>query len=223
MLKEGDIKYLQNIDGVINVDERIICVGELRKYFLHKLKGKIKFNNKIDEKSFEKLKSSYDYVIDCTWGKLSPLLESFYEVTHLAYCKYKQETIHPALTFVDGDLWSLYPTERKGIYTLSNVKYTPLFESKVYADVEDFMKKIDKKTLEDNYSKMVEDVKFYYPDFENMFEYIEDQVSVKTKIVGSNDPRDCRVWKEEDNVIRVFSGKIDTLYIAEEFVLNEIL
>lgn len=222
LLKPDDIPFLKNIDGVINVDERVICVDQMRKSFKHKLKDKILLNKNIDNASFENLKQTNDYVIDCTWGKLEPLLESFYEVTHLAYCKYKGKTKHPALTFVDGNLWSLYPTEKKDVFTLSHVKYTPIFQSNEINEVNDFVTALDEEALKENYLKMLMDVRFYYEDFEKNFEYIDNQVSVKTKIVGSNDPRDCRVWKE-DNVIRVFSGKIDTLYIAEEFVLNEIL
>jgi hypothetical protein len=222
LLKNQSKVFLNNVEGIINVDERVICVERLKKYFKKKLKNKIILNHTIDNDIFNELKETYDYVIDCTWGKLTPLLNSFYEVTHLAYCKNINKQNHPALTFVDGNLWSLYPTEDKDIFTLSSVSHTPLFQSNVYKEIQDFIKSLDDKTLKINYLKMVNDVEYYYPNFKENFKYIGNQISVKTKIIGSNDPRDCRVWRDE-NVIRVFSGKIDTLYIAEDYIMNEIL
>jgi hypothetical protein len=222
LLKNQSKVNLKNVEGIINVSERVICVDKLKKYFKNKLNDKIILKHAISISEFSEFKSKFDYVIDCTWGKFSPLLNSYYEVTHLAYVKMTSFETHPALTFVDGNLWSLYPTENEGIYTLSSVKHTPLFQSHKYVEVEDFVESLDKTILISNFLKMIGEVEYYYPCFKDKFDYIGDQISVKTKIIGSNDPRDCRVWRE-DNVIRVFSGKIDTLYIAEDYIMNEIL
>lgn len=214
--------YLNNIEGIINVDERIICTNSLKNHFKDKFKDKIIFNFKVDEEIFNGLKKDNDFVIDCTWGKLNSFQDSYYEVTHLAYCKNLTNKKHPALTFVDGNLWSLYPTENEKIFTLSSVVHTPLFKSKSLVEIQEFIYSLTKEKLFENYLKMTSEVEYYYPSFKDNFEYIEDQISIKTKIIGANDPRDCRVSIDE-NVIRVFSGKIDTLYIAEDFIMDKIL
>jgi hypothetical protein len=222
LINSQDKSYLNNIEGIINVSERVICTNSLQNHFKVKLENKIIFNYEVDESKFNKLKMENDFVVDCTWGKLNAFNDSFFEVTHLAYCRNLTKKDHPALTFVDGNLWSLYPTEDKEIFTLSSVIHTPLYKSKSLIEVQQFKATLTKDILLDNYIKMTNDVEYYYPTFKNNFEYVGDQISIKTKIIGANDPRDCRV-SIDDNVIRVFSGKIDTLFIAEEFILNEIL
>ena len=69
----------------------------------------------------------FDYCIDCTWGHLKPDKNFFFESTILLY--YRAKTLNrksKALTFVDGPLCSLYPTEKDDIYTLSSVLHTPI-------------------------------------------------------------------------------------------------
>jgi hypothetical protein len=82
-----------------------------------------------------------------------------------------------------------------------------------------FLKNISNNLLNQNSLMMEKQIKKYFPNFHDYFEHEGHQVSMKTKIKGVNDPRDCRIIKK-GNVISIFSGKIDTLYIAEEFILN---
>lgn len=219
-----DLKIdLHNIEGVINVDERIICVEELKKHFSEKIGKNVHFNTKVDEKKLSSLKSKFDYVIDCTWGKLKLFSESFYEVTHLAYCQIvNPEKQQIALTFVDGDLFSLYPTENPEIFTLSHVTHTSLFKSKNFNEIENYMNELTKPYLESNFYLMKRDLVHYYPDFEHNFKYVGDQISIKTKFDADNDPRDCRIIHKE-NLISIFSGKVDTLFVAEEYILKIII
>jgi hypothetical protein len=222
LINTKDQSSLINVEGIINVSERVIRTNSLKIHFKEKLIDKITFNCFVDDLKLNKLKIENDYVIDCTWGKLNSFADSFFEVTHLAYCRNLTKKSHPALTFVDGNLWSLYPTENSEIFTLSSVIHTPLVKSESLKDIQEVKESLSKDILLDNYIKMTNDVEYYYPTFKDNFEYVGDQVSIKTKIIGANDPRDCRV-SIEDNVIRIFSGKIDTLYIAEEFIFNKLL
>lgn len=61
----------------------------------------------------------------------------------------------------------------------------------------------------------------FYPDFYNYFDYIQPKFSYKTKFESENDSRYVIIEKE-DNLIKVFSGKIDTVFEAEEKIKKEL-
>ena len=55
----------------------------------------------------------------------------------------------------------------------------------------------------------------YYSDFNKDFDYVEPKFSYKTKFNSENDSR-YTIIETEGNLIKVFSGKIDTIFEAEE-------
>lgn len=218
-----EINFLNNTEGIISVGERIINVSKLKEYFQDTLINFVEFNFEVTKTVLLKLSSDYDFVIDCTWGKLLPPENIFYEVTHLAYYKLKNnKKFNFGITYVDGSLCSLYPTEQEKIYTLSSVEYTPLFKSDNLAKANDFLDNISDEKLDNNAINMEYQLKKFFPSFCEYFELEGHQVSMKSKINGCNDPRDCRIT-QEGNIISIFSGKIDTLYIAEDYILNKLL
>lgn len=218
--KPSEFPFLENTDGVVCVDERIILVTALKEFFYKKLRNVIQFNSTVSPKDLATLANKYDYVIDCTWGKLMQPKDVFYEVTHLGYYKTRPGiNFNFGLTYVDGALCSLYPTEIAGRFTLSSVTFTPLFRSEKLEEANQFLGGVSKETLIANVKRMAAQIEKYFPNFNTMFELDGHQVSMKSKIKGVNDPRDCRIERHE-NIISVFSGKIDTLYVAEDYILN---
>lgn len=219
----NNFNFLKNTEGVISVAERVLLISELKKYFSTLLRNYIEFNTVISKELLEKLCSEYDYVVDCTWGKLNPSDEVFFEVTHLGYYKnIDKQFLDFGLTYVDGALCSLYPTEIEDIFTLSSVKYTPLFKTDILEVANRFLEDIKEEILIQNSEKMEVQIQKYFPNFLKHFKLDGHQISIKSKIKGLNDPRDCRISRN-GNLISVFSGKIDTLYVAEEYVLKNIL
>jgi hypothetical protein len=219
-LEKSDFTELNDIEGGFKVSEKAINIPSLREYFGKMLSDVITFNKKVNVQDLEKLKKQYDLILDCTWNKLIQKNDFYYELTHIAYVECKSNT-HPALTLVDGELWSLYPTWQKNLFTLSYVKFTPLIKGNDFKEINDYKKRLSKKELLKNYSKIFDHVTQYYPAFDQKFKLVGHQTSIKTKPYGSSEPRDCRIEKT-DNVISIFSGKIDTFYVAENY-LNEIL
>lgn len=216
-----DYSYLKDIEGGFRVDEKVININSLRYNFRKKLEKITIFKKKINNEDLLRLKSENDLVVDCTWNKLNPFFNSSYELTHLCYLKTKNLN-HPAITLVDGPLWSIYPTYNKGIYTLSSVKNTPLVKSKSLRQIEDHRLSLSEEDLTNNYKKMVKEVEINYPKFLKNFVIHSHQISVKTKPFGISEPRDCRIFTS-DNLISIFSGKIDTFYVAEEFINKNFL
>jgi hypothetical protein len=223
VLEPSEFDFLENTEGVVSVDERVILISELKQHFSTLLREHINFNTTINKEMLEQFCLDFDYVIDCTWGKLMPSEDLFFEVTHLGYYRnINQKYLNYGLTYVDGSLCSLYPTEIEDVFSLSSVSYTPLFKSEILDEANSFMQDIKEDVLVENTEKMEVQMQKYFPSFREHFKLEGHQISMKSKIKGLNDPRDCRISKK-GNLISIFSGKIDTLYIAEEYILNTVL
>jgi hypothetical protein len=119
-------KYgLVGMSGAGLCQERVINTTKARKYFKKKLEDSLRLDTNVDDAFLSKLVKESDWVIDCTWGHLTrPQDEVFYETTILFYLKGRPGL--PAITLVDGQLISIYPTETPGTYTLSSVVHTPV-------------------------------------------------------------------------------------------------
>jgi FAD dependent oxidoreductase len=213
--------HLMGIEGAIHVKERIIDVDKLRQYFTDVLRDSYVLNNRVDEATIMKWKLEGFFVIDCTWGARQSISDYFYEVTHLVYVQ-TNEKWHPAITLVDGPLWSLYPTATQGLFTLSHVRHTPLEVFDKYDEALCYMNDLSEDILSVNYDRMINDVIKIYPSFVDIFTVVGHQRSIKRKPRGLSDPRDCRIELLEDE-IRVQSGKIDTMYVLENFLEEKVL
>lgn len=214
-------QQLRGIEGAIRVKERIIDVDKIREFFMEVLKGTYSLNSRVDEATIKKWKEEGFFVIDCTWGARQSVSDYFYEVTHLVYVQTKEKW-HPAITLVDGPLWSLYPTATQGLFTLSHVTYTPLKVFDKYEDALCFKDNISEDILSINYNKMINKVVKIYPRFSDIFTTVGHQISIKRKPRGLSDPRDCRL-ESFQNEVRVQSGKIDTLYVLENYLEDKVL
>jgi hypothetical protein len=214
-------RQLRDIEGVIRVKERVIDVDKIRRYFTEELKSSFSLNTRIDEPTVKKWKEDGFFVIDCTWGARQAVSDYFYEVTHLVYVETKEKW-HPAITLVDGPLWSLYPTATQGLFTLSHVSHTPLKVFDKYEDAIVFKDNLSQEYLRINFDKMIDKVLRVYPGFSEIFRPVGNQISIKRKPHGLSDPRDCRLESFQDE-IRVQSGKIDTMYVLENYLENNVL
>ena len=216
---------LEACSGVLLTDERVLRTDKARELFQLRLSDSLRLSEVVTR--VEELNNKmylngepFDYVIDATWGSVSQIDHSvFYEPTILLY--YKSNIGSYALTMVDGDLCSIYPTDKDDVFTLSSVTHTPLgcFESMVDARL--FLDQFDRSLIESKRKLMEEQISKYMPDFCDKFEFIEPQLSVKTKIIGATDDRSCYVAKHGRKFV-VMSGKIDTIFYASETILSMI-
>lgn len=225
--KEIDLNYnkIHNCSGGIKTYERVLNTKTAISFFENRLKDNLRLCQPVfqvdNRDNFCAINDErFDYVIDATWGNLSKVSKStYFEATLLLYYTSKHESF--ALTLVDGDLCSIYPTDEKNIYTLSSVLHTPLavFDSK--SDATKFLNNIPSHVINDRKEKMEEQIMKYYPSFLEEFDYLSPQFSIKTKLVGSDDDRSCYVEREK-RLFKVLSGKIDTVFFAAEKILNSI-
>lgn len=217
-LKDAPIR-LEGISDLLRTDEMLIRNDLAGAYFDKVLAGVLNFGMNIDisdDVTLRRLKSEFDFVIDCTWGMARGIdgLDVFYEPC--IYFYYKRKAFREfALTIMDGDFFSLYPYF-DDIYTLTSVKHTPLGCCNSLKDVDALLLQAkDKSFIADKKKKIEKEVLAIYPSFLSDFDFLDVEYSIKTKIPDKSDYRGCKV-KVNDNLVSIFSGKIDTLHIAEE-------
>lgn len=209
---------LENIEGSILTNERYINFNKVQKFFQDELCDIITVKD-ITNKDIKKMSKDYDLVINCTNNQIKGS-EGFYELTiSLIYEKIK-ETSFDSLTLVDGSFFSIYPYYDNK-YTLTDVEHTPVKKFKYISGLDKFRSKITDNFIEDKIQKMESKVLEYYKEFKSDFTYSGYFLSVKSKIISTSDSR-YPVIQKIDNIINCFTGKIQGIYIIENYIKNEI-
>jgi hypothetical protein len=216
---------LQNVDGLLAADERVLLLEKSRSYFTNHLRGVANLSSPVASiEEAERYVSvngrRFDYLIDATWGHFSKVqTPTYYEPTLLLY--FEGRPGMPAVTFVDGPLYSIYPTEIDTIYTLSSVPHTPLGRYETSKAARSALDAVDGLIVAGKRKLMIEQARQNVPQFTELFEFIGPQLSTKTKPVGNSDDRSCYVGRN-GRVFSVMSGKIDTIFFAMERILEMI-
>jgi hypothetical protein len=214
-------------EGAIRCQERVILTSRAREHFEQRLKDVVRFGHvtRLVQQTDDGVRvdgEHFDLFIDATWGALSPVAHFFYEPTLLLYYQLRQGEPFPAITLVDGPLWSIYPTETHGVFTVSSVTHTPLgcFENK--ADAYRALKSIGVREIHDRRLCMEAEVRRYLPAFNEMFKFVGPQMSIKTKPMGMSDSRACGVERDRD-IFSVISGKVDNIFFATDRILGSVV
>lgn len=207
------------VDGskVLLVKERWIDFDRVKKYFQRKFGDKLlpfsahKLRVCPDFEDIEFDGTRYDFMFDATYGKIFPLEHSVFELCVTLVYKRQDSTQKnsPAATVVDGEFFSLYPYDvDKNTFTLTHVRFTPMFSSPDIKEVETFSESISLSHVQQRRMIIESDVCGWCPDFKSTHEYVDYFLSTKTKFtdVGCADRsmRDCR----RGNVVSVCGGKI---------------
>lgn len=217
---ETDFK-LKNIDGCIKTNERWIDFEKAKKFFNHSLNNNF-LKKEVDDKEIKKLRLEYDYVINATNNMIKDktIKDNFYELTLSLLYEKKQEINFDAITLVDGKFFSLYPY-KDNLYTLTDVEHTPLKKFKKIKSLIKYKNRIENSEIEHKKNIIEQKVKDYYKNFNNDFVYVDHVLSIKSKINDKSDDR-YPIISRIDNYISCFTGKIQGIYIIEDFI-NDIL
>ena len=159
-------------------------------------------------------------IVDCTWGHEAKLDEVFFEPCMLLYY---QDTFGRyddlAITLVDGDLCSLYPTETARLMTLSSVPFTPLGKFENSEAARAVLRGVTRDDVEERRRLFEQQMATFLPGFEEGLEFVGPQLSIKTKVEGASADRSCQVF-QRDRLVTVLSGKVDTIFFALSAVVE---
>lgn len=208
-----------NVEGCIKTNEKHINFKIAKNYFNNLLKD-VFIQREITNEDIITIQNEFDVVINCTNNFIRNENDddSFYEVTiSLLYEKVKN-TNFDALTLVDGSLFSIYPYENN-LYTVTDVEFTPMKRFNLISDVKNYLQNIQETDIVMRRQKIEDRISLFYPNFKNDFEYSDHFISVKSKTPNDSDDR-SPVISTQKNLINIFTGKIQGIYLIEEFVMN---
>ncbi|MFQ6006145.1 MAG: FAD-dependent oxidoreductase [Woeseia sp.] len=213
---------LDNVEGAIRCDERLIDTEGAKEHFDARLKNNLALGHpvhKLEGKSSRCLVDGipYDFVVDCTWCAFENRAggDLFYEPTvTLLYSSKMQNT---AITLMDGAFFSLYPF-KKDLSTLTSVAQTPRGRYTHYEAARRYLEKVDFEYIRNVQELMEKEVEGFFPAFHDYFQCSGYYLAIKTKISDATDKRFCSVTKS-GRIITVISGKIDSIFVAAEEVM----
>jgi hypothetical protein len=211
---------LNNIEGCIKTNEKYINFNNANLFFNENLKD-IFIKKEINKEDINELKENYDFVINATNNHLNNNSdENFYELTLTFIYKKILNTKFESLTIMDGKFVSLYPYI-DNLYTLTDVENTPL---KIFSTIDSLIKfknDINEEYISKKKKSFEDKIKFYFPEFSNHFDYNNYFLSTKSKFKSNSDNR-YPIISRSDNLINCFTGKIQGIYIIEDYI-NKII
>ena len=217
---------LKNVEGVVRCDERALLTEAARAHFRARLGSRLQLGRRVEhiEPHYNHVLvdgEHFDFLINCTWFTFRPLpgiYGQWYEPTLLFY--YTTSRPELAITIMDGPFCSVYPCG-DGRSTLSSVPLTPVGRYPNAAEGYHRLNTMAVAEIEAVRRSMEEQVRHYYPTFNDEWTFDSIQRGLKTKLPSGTDMRACfvsRIGRE----IWVFAGKIDTIFSAEDEVLTRI-
>jgi hypothetical protein len=213
--------FFKNVEGCINTKERYIDFDVAKRFFNNQLSDLV-VKKKITPNKLLSIRKEYDLVINATNNEIKDHNNhnSFFELTiSLIYENIKKPEFD-ALTMVDGTLFSIYPYfDNK--FTVTDVEHTPIKRFKTISALEKYRKNISNSLIEEKKKLIEKKINKYYPSFGKNFKYDSYFLSVKSKILSESDER-YPVINKENNVINCFTGKIQGIYIIEDFIKKEL-
>lgn len=213
---------LLNIEGSVDCEEAVIDPFKAKKHFNKCLSGVLHLGSNITPEELKVLQATNDFVIDCTWGGLQPNSEHYYE-SCIYFIGQSERYRNMGLTLMDGEFFSIYPCSDE-MHTITHVTHTPIEnhmeQSAAYESIEKL--KRDEVFIEEKKSSMSNAIELYYPKFCTDFEIVDVKFAVKTKPITNLASRYVTV-ETENNLIKVQSGKIDTVFDAESTIMKVIL
>ncbi|KAI9018234.1 hypothetical protein DFJ74DRAFT_708457 [Hyaloraphidium curvatum] len=175
----------------------------------------------------------FDWVVDATYGQLDvpvPRPAHFFEVClTLVYRRLAEgPAVARAFTIMDGDFCSLFPyfsdsedaeLDRRRLHTLTHVRHTHLARFGRFEDAAAFAASFGEADALRSVPLFEDAIVRFLPAFREEYRYHSYFLSFKTKIPGRTDGRET-VCTHEGRVISVMSGKVSTVFVAEDYVLD---
>ncbi|MDD1448728.1 hypothetical protein MEN98_21960, partial [Dolichospermum sp. ST_sed8] len=211
--EEVETSFLHDTSMVWRTQERYISPVEAKKFFSDQLSPLFR-QNEFTSKDVAKLKCDFDLVIDCTNNALlKPSNNEYFETVAMFLYNVQKPLPFGALTYIDGPLFSFYPFH-DGTISLSHVVHSVATESIVPIREEPSV-----EHLEQLRHKAENHVRHYWPDFSEHLSRDSIVLSMKSKRSNASAYR-APLFKQQDNLLSCYTGKIQGIYLIEERVLQ---
>lgn len=152
-----------------------------------------------------------DVIINCTYNQLNPIEYEKYEL-YISLI-YKIDIDPFAITIMDGPFFSIYPYDIENkLYTVTSVEHGVLYSGQSVIDTS-----ASSEQLADRRNKIEGLLDDYIDNWRSQFEYIDYNLSWKTKPLTTSDDRSVRI-NREGNVINIYGGKITGIFNAEKYI-----
>jgi hypothetical protein len=212
---------LVNVEGAIVCQERLIDATACRDYFKVSLTKHARTSYEVNSLDIHRSHvevngEPFDWAINCTYNQFRPNCAANYELT-IMYHYLDLHNRNRAITIMDGQFPSLYPTSVARQYSLSAVPFTPLVVANNFADVNQPV-----EVHQQHRSQFEQLISHYLPSFLSEHVCIGYVASHKAKLAGvSADSREL-VATTEGQLITLWSGKISNIFTAEAYVTDRI-
>ncbi len=223
---------LEKIALTVKVEESLLDYHRIYDICKKRIKDS-SMNVKLNTKFKKEDCKNYDIVINCTYANINDILEEDskkeyqFEVCEKIAVKMPHEVSNKSIVIMDGPFMCVDPYGNTGNSLLGNVVHA-IHSSKVEKhptisdEITPFLNKgIVKNPKVSNFNKFIEVGKNYIPSLE-MAEYIGSMYTVRAVLpnMDKTDGRPTIVAKQHNNIINVFSGKIDTCVNATTEIIE---
>jgi hypothetical protein len=207
---------LRNVEGAILTGERHVLADKLAAHFAWVLKDHIEFGRPpgvVDD-------PAWDLTIDCTSCANDGLNVDRYEACLTLLL---EGPVDRAVTIMDGPFPSLYPwDEERGLSSLTSAKWTPLLQTKTWADARAFLDGPDAKdAISDNARRMMIQMSAYFPAILG-YRVVGRLTAIRAMPRSAADARLVDVVPVGERVIRIRAGKLDAIFHAERVIRDMI-
>jgi len=204
---EADTSLLNHASLLLHTIEKYISPTATGKYFDELLAPIVK-REEVSKDSLALLKQDYNFVIDCTNNSLLPSQDGdYFEAVAMFVYRPIKEPPFGALTFIDGELFSIYPYG-SSMFSLSHVKLGVIEQKQINRFDNNYGSMHDRRYL------MEEHVARYWPEFHDYFKYAFPVVSIKAKSKNASAQR-TPIFRRQDNLLSFYTGKIQGIYAIE--------
>lgn len=235
ILRSSNLKYkeidaekygFKNLQGALICDEYFIDFVKAKSFFENKLKTNIHYNTPVhslhetaDEIVVNK-KYHFDLIVDCSYSFFlkTESLKIKYELIQLPILKGINNNRELSFVIMDGHFQSLTPyVLSENHFTLYDVEFSSLLKSN---DISDIINSPMSKEQTLMFEKeMMEKANYYYHNFSKVYEIV-GKISTIRATHDNLDANRKIVCEKESKIIKIFSGKIGSIFQAESLLLN---
>tara|TARA_Y100000114_G_scaffold109286_1_gene102728 strand:- start:547 stop:1587 length:1041 start_codon:yes stop_codon:yes gene_type:complete len=230
-----DIDILTSKDqfeGAIKVPEMVFDANSIKSEIqsvLSTMDINVYYNSEIGSNQILEMRKGYDYVINATYTqphigfKRDIFQDLKFEACAIPIYHSKQYDNNLAITVMDGEFCSLYPTSSPGHFTLSSVTHTPFFKSPNLQNCIDAVTRVKSNfgELENIVEKITDHSKRYIKIYDDL-RLSDVNLTVKCKIKNDfNDSREC-FYVKEGNYFSIMAGKVSAIYDINHDIVGDI-